>query len=73
MYIVAPESISTAYFINPFFQSVCLYVYPPIVARQRLRKNVTSATNTRNNREIGRGKVDLYIHALIRLHVVVLN
>jgi hypothetical protein len=27
-------------------QSVCLYVYPPIVARQRLRKNVTAATNT---------------------------
>jgi hypothetical protein len=27
-------------------QSVCLYVNPPIVARQRLAKNVTAATNT---------------------------
>jgi pyruvate-formate lyase len=26
--------------------SVCLYVYPPIVARQRLCKNVTAATIT---------------------------
>jgi hypothetical protein len=25
---------------------LCLYVYPPIVARQRLGKNVTAATNT---------------------------
>jgi hypothetical protein len=43
---MAPEPISTAYFINPSHQSVCLYVYPPIVARQRLGKNVTAATNT---------------------------
>jgi hypothetical protein len=28
MYIMAPEPISTAYFINPSHQSVCLYVYP---------------------------------------------
>jgi hypothetical protein len=57
MYIIAPEHISTAYFINPSHQSVCLYVYPPIVARlqlgknthivsrQQLSKNVTAATN----------------------------
>jgi hypothetical protein len=25
---------------------VCLYVYPPIVARQRIGTNVTTATNT---------------------------
>jgi hypothetical protein len=37
MYIIAPEPISTAYFINPSHQSVCLYVYPHIVARQRQR------------------------------------
>jgi hypothetical protein len=36
-YIMAPEPISTAYFMNPSNQSVCLYVYPPIVARQRLQ------------------------------------
>jgi hypothetical protein len=67
MYIMAPELISTPYFINPSYQSVCLHVVPIIVARhrlgkkknafvatQRLRKNVTAATNTRNNRIIGR-------------------
>jgi hypothetical protein len=47
VYIVAPEPITTAYFINPSHQSVCLYVYPlNVVARQRLGKNVTAATNT---------------------------
>jgi hypothetical protein len=46
MYIMAPEPISTAYFINPSHQSVCLYVYPLIVARQRLGKNITAETNT---------------------------
>jgi hypothetical protein len=45
MYITTPGPISTAYFINPSHQSVCLYVYPPIVARQRLGKNVTEAAN----------------------------
>jgi hypothetical protein len=45
-YIMAREPISTAYFINPSRQSVCLYLYPPVVARQRLGKNVTAATNT---------------------------
>jgi hypothetical protein len=43
---MAPEPISTAYFINPSHQSVCLYVNLPIVARQELGKNVTAATNT---------------------------
>jgi hypothetical protein len=33
LYIMAPEPISKAYFINPSHQSVCLYAYPPIVAR----------------------------------------
>jgi hypothetical protein len=28
MYIMAPEPISKAYFINPSHHSVCLYVYP---------------------------------------------
>jgi hypothetical protein len=34
MYIMAPEPILAAYFINPSSQSVCLYVYH-IVAMQR--------------------------------------
>jgi hypothetical protein len=46
MYIMAPEPISTAYFINPSHQSMCLYVYPPVIARQWLDKNVAAATNT---------------------------
>jgi hypothetical protein len=46
MHIMVPESISTAYFVNPSHHSVCLYVYPPIVARQRLSINVTVAMNT---------------------------
>jgi hypothetical protein len=45
MYIMASEPISAAYLINPSHQSVCLYVYPPIVARQQLGKNVTAATH----------------------------
>jgi hypothetical protein len=47
MYIVTSELISVAYFINPSHQFVCLYMYPPIVARQRLGKTITVATNTR--------------------------
>jgi hypothetical protein len=46
MYITAPAPVSTACFINVSHQSVCLYVY---VARQRLCKHVTAATNTRYN------------------------
>jgi hypothetical protein len=43
---MAPEPISTACFINPSHQSVCLYVNPPIVVRQRLGKTDTAETNT---------------------------
>jgi hypothetical protein len=43
---MAHEPISTAYFINPSHQSVCLYEYPTLVARQQLGKNVTAAMNT---------------------------
>jgi hypothetical protein len=43
VYIMASEPISTAYFINPSHQSVCI---SPIVARQQLVKNFTAATNT---------------------------
>jgi hypothetical protein len=40
MYIMAPEPISKAYLVNPPDQSVCLYVYPIIVAKQRLDKTL---------------------------------
>jgi hypothetical protein len=45
MYIVAPEPISTAHFINPSHQSVCLYVYLPTVAWQRLDKIFSASMN----------------------------
>jgi hypothetical protein len=35
-----------AYFTNSSHYSLCLYVYTPFVARQRLCKNVTTAPNT---------------------------
>jgi hypothetical protein len=43
---MASEPISTTYFINPSHQSVCLWVYPLIVARERLGIYVSEATNT---------------------------
>jgi hypothetical protein len=47
MYIMASEPISTAYFINPPPISLCFFTcFPHIVARQRLGKKVTAATNT---------------------------
>jgi hypothetical protein len=45
MYIIAPEPIPTAYFINPSHLSMCLYVNLPIVARKRLGENFTAVTN----------------------------
>jgi hypothetical protein len=46
MCIMTSEPISTAYFIIPSDQFVCLHVYSPIVARQRLCENITAKTNT---------------------------
>jgi hypothetical protein len=46
MHTMALEPIPTAYFINHSHRSLCLHVYPPIIARQRLGINVTSGTNT---------------------------
>jgi hypothetical protein len=45
MHIVIPEPISAARIICLFHHSMCLYVYPILVGRQRLGKNVTAATN----------------------------
>jgi hypothetical protein len=45
-YIMASDPILTVYFIKFSHRSVCLYVYPFIVARQKIAKNVTLATNT---------------------------
>jgi hypothetical protein len=43
-YIMAPQRISTAYFINPFHLSLCLHVYLSVVATQRLGKHVSAVT-----------------------------
>jgi hypothetical protein len=43
---MARKHISTAFFMNPSHQSICLHVHPPVGARQRLIKNVTAAMNT---------------------------
>jgi hypothetical protein len=81
--IMVPEPISTAYFINPSHQSVCLYVYyplsllgkasvkyiPPFIARQRLGKHVPTATNTRKNRGIA-GRVSLWVCLCISLSLL---
>jgi hypothetical protein len=47
IYIMAPEPISTAYFINPSHLSVCVYMYLHIVGRQGVGKNVTTVMNIR--------------------------
>jgi hypothetical protein len=45
-YIIEPEPNSTVYFLNPSDQSVYPYMYPPVVARQRLDENFTAAKYT---------------------------
>jgi hypothetical protein len=48
MYIMAPEPISVAYFMNPISPCVC----PPIIAKQQLSKDVTAAMNTHTTEEL---------------------
>jgi hypothetical protein len=54
MYIMGPESISVASYINPSHQSLCLYVYYLYRFQQRLSIHVPPARNIRNGRIIGR-------------------
>jgi hypothetical protein len=46
MNIMAPEPISMAYFIDPFHQSGCLYMYINIIAKQQLSNNFTVVMST---------------------------
>jgi hypothetical protein len=62
MYIMAPEPISTSYFINPFRLCVCMCITPS-AARQRLGKHVLEATNTCNNRKV----VDHVVFCVVRV------
>jgi hypothetical protein len=43
MYIMTSEPVSTAYFMNLSHESVFLYAYPPVIARQRHGKHVPVA------------------------------
>jgi hypothetical protein len=45
MHVMTPEPVSTEYFVNPSYKSVCLYLYPLIVARQWPDKNITATMN----------------------------
>jgi hypothetical protein len=57
---MAPEPISTPYFINPSYHFVCLYMYFSLIARQRLGKRSYRGNEyTRNDRRIV-GPVILY-------------
>jgi hypothetical protein len=80
MYIMAPESISTAYFINPSHQYVCLYVLsllgkglvkciPPSIARQRHGKHVPAEKKTHNDESIV-GRVCLWVCRFISLSLL---
>jgi hypothetical protein len=61
MYIKAPEPISATYFVNHSHQPVCLYMYSPIIARQRLLRYVPWATNTSNNRVQSQSQSESYV------------
>jgi hypothetical protein len=64
MYIMASEPISTECFINPSHHSVCLCVFPCIVASQRLGWHVPVATNTCNNRRIVGGVISYTVRVI---------
>jgi hypothetical protein len=51
VYIIGSVPIKATYFINPSRQSVYLYVYPSLFARQRIGKVVTAGTNTQGTIE----------------------
>jgi hypothetical protein len=70
IYIIAPEPISTVYFIIPSHQSVCLSVYPRIIARQLLGKHIPAATNTCNNSRTV-GLIFFMVHVVLKERVCV--
>jgi hypothetical protein len=60
MYIMASEPVLKAYLVKPCYKSVCLYVHPSTVTRQRLSKNFTSETNAHATIEENFGRVIFY-------------
>jgi hypothetical protein len=59
MYIMAPEPISTAYFINPSHHSVCLYVYTSYRCEATARLSVFLRS------VLGNGSVNTFSRLLI--------
>jgi hypothetical protein len=51
-YITAPEPTQGPNLKNPSHRFVCLYVYPPIVAKQRLGKNPLIVARQRLGRDV---------------------
>jgi hypothetical protein len=63
-YIMAPQPISTTYLMIPSYQSVCLYVYTLVIARQRLGKNAAIVARQRLGKNV---TVAMNTHATIEL------
>jgi hypothetical protein len=62
MYSMAPEPISTAYFINPSHQSVCLFVCPlSLLGNGSVKKRYRDNEYTRSNKRIVGGVVSYAI------------
>jgi hypothetical protein len=40
MHNIVHEPISTTYYMTPYHQSVCLYVYPPVVSIQAVKEEL---------------------------------
>jgi hypothetical protein len=57
MYIMAPQSTSTVYFINPSHQSVCLYVCPLSLIGKGSVKRFHGNKYTHNKRKYAVGVV----------------
>jgi hypothetical protein len=64
VYITAAAPTSVAYFMNSSLQPPCVYVYPLIVAMQRLGKHVPAAKCTRNNGRSAECVVVYKVHAI---------
>jgi hypothetical protein len=69
MCIIAPTPIWTAYFMNPFHQSVSVIIPLLSFAKQRLGKHFPAATNVRNYRRIV-GHIYLWVCLCIPLSLL---
>jgi hypothetical protein len=76
MYIMAPEPISTAYYINPSHQSVCLYVYPSYHCKATARLSVSlhsvlgNGSVTTFQQQRTHATIDKFLNALFSIRSV---